>query len=96
MINFRWTYLVLIIGLVFFGYGCTDPPLPALGPNDRNLIDSLTKEKIKVIKPKLDSICDSGFDKRVKNMVDSIMKERLDEIEAQLKRKQQKENQSER
>ncbi len=87
--RFQPKYFLLVWGLVVLGSACTDPPPPALSSKDRNLIDSLVREKIKKIKPVLDSICDAEFDTRVKGLVDSIMKERLDEIDIQLKRKQQ-------
>jgi len=82
-------YFLFVWGLIVLGSACTDPPPPALSTKDRNLIDSLAREKIKKVKPVLDSICEAEFDTRVKGLVDSIMKERLDEIDIQLKRKKQ-------
>ena len=66
--------------------GCTEPPVPSLNSKDRRLVDSLYKDSVLVLKPLLDSICETTFDQRVNAAVDSMMDIRLQEIRKQLAR----------
>lgn len=52
----------------------------------RKLIDTLYKEKIKLVKIELDSICDKEFDANVNHAVDSILAIRLKDIEELINR----------
>ncbi len=86
--KFRFLYKIgasLILSLLLFG-SCTEPPIPSLNAKDRSLVDSLYKDTINLLLPQLDSICDLEFDARVAAAVDSMMKKRISEIEAQMRR----------
>jgi hypothetical protein len=80
-----WILLITIGGLLQLT-ACTEPPLPSLNSKDRNLIDSLYRDEVAILKPMLDSICDSRFEERIAQAVDSIMEIRVREIEEQLRR----------
>ena len=78
--------ILLLAGFLFTLNACTDPPPPSLNAKDRELIDSLFRLEIKVLKPELDSLCDATFDQRVQVAVDSMLIVRRAEIERQLQR----------
>ena len=71
--------------LILLLCSCEDPP-PVLSKADRNAVDTLVINRIKILRPKLDSICDARSDALVQNAVDSIMARRLQEINALLER----------
>jgi len=60
-------------------FACTgcETQAPRLRSADRKIVDSLYKMKIEILKPEMDSICNSSFDERLKHTVDSIMSVRL-------------------
>jgi len=68
---------------------CTEEAPETLLVQDRNLIDSLYLKQVSELKPELDSLCDLNFDKRVAGLVDSILRERQEEIEEQVRRLQE-------
>ena len=73
--------------LLFFS--CTEEAPETLLVQDRNLIDSVYLKKVEEIKPEMDSLCELNFDKRVSELVDSILIERQGEIEEQVRRLQE-------
>lgn len=75
--------------------GCTEDPPPALSYKDREMIDSLFRMKIDTLRPYLDSLCEARTDSMVKRNADSIMDERLGEIQRYLERIRQEEQSSE-
>lgn len=87
------TYHLLFITLLLAG--CTEPPIPTLNGRERSLVDSLYKDTINYLLPKLDSICEVEFNGRVQAAVDSMMTKRMGEIEKQLNRIRQFEKQQE-
>lgn len=74
--------------VILFGYilGCTPEPDPILMSDDRKIVDSLYLEQVNLLKPGMDSLCNSNFDARVQRAVDSMLTERQAEIEAQIER----------
>lgn len=67
-------------------HSCTEPPPPTLNAKDRDLVDSLYRDSINIMRPILDSLCDLNFDAAVNAKVDSIMQKRLEEIRKQMER----------
>lgn len=78
-------FCLLFIFSCFF-LNCTEEPPPTLNSKDRDLVDSLYRVQVSEQKPIIDSICGATFDSLVQVAVDSIMLERLTEIENQLSR----------
>ena len=63
---------------------CEEEKAPTkISYKDRQYADSLYKDTVLVIKVELDSICELGFEDMVTRFRDSIMKERVTEMEAQ-------------
>ncbi len=65
---------------------CTEPPPRVLTLQERRLADSLLQEEIKMLKPQLDSLCDLRFDSLMQLALDSILEERKQAMEKQLRR----------
>lgn len=63
---------------------CEEQPLPALTFRQRELADTLYLEKVSVLRPQWDSICDVRFDSLVAVAVDSLIQVRKAE-EARLR-----------
>ena len=82
----KFLYGILIIFLCF---SCTEEAPTTLLVQDRNLIDSLYIKEVGELKPEMDSLCELNFDKRVAGLVDSILIERQEEIEEQVRRLQE-------
>lgn len=82
----KFFYCIFIISLL---WSCTEEAPETLLVEDRNLIDSLYLKKLTVLKPEMDSLCELNFDKRVASLVDSILIERQQEIEEQVRRLQE-------
>lgn len=74
---------------LMFLASCTEEAPSTLLSEDKKLIDSLYLKTINEIKPEIDSLCELNFDKRVSNLVDSILLERQGEIEEQVRRLQE-------
>ena len=66
--------------------GCTEDPPPALSYKDREVVDSLFRMRVDTLRPRYDSLCAARMDSMVQRNVDSIMEERLGEIEKYLER----------
>lgn len=75
-----------IVLFVFAVFSCTEPPPPTLNYQERLLVDSLYNKGVDSLRPILDSLCQVQFDSLVKVNVDSMMQERLEEIERYLRR----------
>lgn len=75
--------------LMLLFFSCTEEAPETLLVQDRNLIDSVYLKKVEEIKPEMDSLCELNFDKRVSELVDSILIERQGEIEEQVRRLQE-------
>ncbi|MGK0362995.1 MAG: hypothetical protein ACI85O_000034 [Saprospiraceae bacterium] len=80
-------FYCIFTSLLFFS--CTEEAPETLLVQDRNLIDSLYLKEVSKLKPELDSLCELNFDKRVAGLVDSILQERQEEIEEQVRRLQE-------
>ncbi len=65
---------------------CTEPPPPTLNYKERLQVDSLYNKGVDSLRPILDSLCELQFDSLVQASVDSMMHERMEEIERYLKR----------
>ena len=77
----RLLFLVLIIGLLSCGQ---EPVIIDLNREERSVVDSLYKEEISLIAPKLDSLCEIHKKKRYQQIKDSLIEIRLEEIESLL------------
>lgn len=82
---------LLKIALAIFSFtatlmACTEPPPPTLNYKERLLVDSLYNSGVDSLRPILDSLCNLHFDSLVQTSVDSMMEERLAEIERYLRR----------
>jgi hypothetical protein len=86
-------FLTLIFLSACFLPACTEDPPPALSYRDRELIDSLFRLQADTLRPIYDSLCIARMDSMVNRNVDSIMQERLAEIEKYLERIKREENQ---
>ncbi|GIV31271.1 MAG: hypothetical protein KatS3mg029_0622 [Saprospiraceae bacterium] len=80
----RILWLCLLGGWIW--PGCTEPPPPVLNYKERLLVDSLYNKGVDSLRPILDSICQVHFDSIVQSKVDSMMQERLHEIEVYMER----------
>jgi len=80
---------LLGIFCLIFLVSCTEEAPLTLSADDRKLIDSLYIKQVNELKPEIDSLCELNFDKRVANLVDSILQERQVEIEEQVRRLQE-------
>ena len=80
-------FYCVFISLLFFS--CTEEAPETLLVQDRNLIDSLYLKEVSKLKPEMDSLCELNFDERVASLVDSILQERQQEIEEQVRRLQE-------
>ena len=76
--------LGLISSIAMFLFACEEQPLPALTGSQREMIDTFYLQRVEVLRPKLDSICNANFDANVKRAVDSLIKVRKEE-EARLR-----------
>ncbi len=66
---------------------CTiEPPEMPLTKEERKLIDSIYVAESKLVKIEMDSLCDLKFDRFVNRAVDSIIEDRLQEIERLINR----------
>ena len=65
---------------------CTPDPEPTLNYKDREVVDSLFRMEVGILKPVLDSLCEMRHDSAVQFKVDSMMKVRQAEIERYLER----------
>lgn len=72
-----------ILKLIVLGFtaflllpACEEQPLPALTFRQRELADTLYLEKVSVLRPQWDSICDARFDSLVAVAVDSLIQVR--------------------
>lgn len=63
---------------------CEERPLPSLTYRQRELADTVYLERIGVLRPQLDSLCDARFDSLVQVAVDSLIRVRRTE-EARLR-----------
>lgn len=85
-----WTKLRCIglcIACSLFGIACggsENQTKVRLTQKERVRVDTLYTREVKVLRPRLDSICDTSFDAMVDRMVDSIIKVRREE-EARLR-----------
>lgn len=73
---------------------CTEPPPPTLSYPQRLLVDSLYNFGVDSLRPLLDSLCTAQFDSLVQRNADSMMQERLEEIERYLERIRREQNQN--
>ncbi|MBK7869952.1 MAG: hypothetical protein IPJ74_04305 [Saprospiraceae bacterium] len=88
--RFKLLYFSIII--TFSLAACEEQPLPDLTFQQRELADTLYLEKISVLRPQWDSICDAQFDSLVRAAVDSLILVRKEE-EARLRARIQQEQQ---
>lgn len=65
---------------------CTEPPPPSLSFREREIVDSLFRRQVDRLHPLYDSLCKARMDSLVQHNVDSIMAERMSEIEQYLER----------
>jgi len=83
-------YLVIAIFIcTVLATACTDPPVPKLTYYDREIVDSLYLIRYDSLSDYLDTMCLEIDREIMETAVDSIMKERLEEI-AELKNRYRK------
>jgi len=72
---------VIVSGVLLFGWACNDQPNIELRltPAERNRIDTLYNARLDSLRPIWDSLCDANYQTLVRNAVDSIVKQRLQE-----------------
>jgi hypothetical protein len=78
-------FLLLLVGLT----SCSEPPPLRLTSRQRERVDSLYVDSVKVLNREMDSLCDVRFETELSEMVDSLIQLRLDE-EALLRQKYQR------
>jgi hypothetical protein len=79
---------VISLGAIFIFVltSCTEEPPPTLSFKEREMVDSLFRLQTDSLAPLYDSLCQAHFDSAVQSKVDSMMDERLGEIEKYLER----------
>jgi hypothetical protein len=80
------TAFLLFFFFLLLTAACTKDPPPTLSYKDRELVDSLYRLQVDSLNPGIDSLCKARFDSAVQHNVDSMMQERLSEIEKYLER----------
>lgn len=75
-----------VFAIVLIQGSCTEEPQYSLSSTDKQIVDSLYKERITEIRPVEDSICDANFERRVLQTVDSLLEIRRKEIAKHVKR----------
>lgn len=78
-----WLLLLMLIGGLS---ACQDSPIPTLSKEDKEAIDTLYLAELQTLRPYLDSLCELNFDSLVKIAADSMLIERIEEIEEQRNR----------
>ena len=81
--NLTW-FLSFFLSLFLF-QGC-ESEIPDLSSSERKIADSIYRNEMKVFRPEMDSLCVVLKDSLMSAYVDSMKKERLEEIEKQLER----------
>ncbi len=81
-----WLVFGMFCILILATPACKEQPeqLPALTFRQRELADTLYLQKIAVLRPQWDSLCDARFDSSVRVAVDSLIRVRKEE-EARLR-----------
>ncbi|MFK7932593.1 MAG: hypothetical protein AB8G22_03730 [Saprospiraceae bacterium] len=67
---------------------CEEDTTPQLNKADIDIIDTLYMNELKSFRPYLDSICEAQFDSLVQLAADSMLIERMEEVERQRSRYQ--------
>ena len=79
--------LLFVVSCLLLTAACTiETPVMPLTKEERQLIDSIYIEESKLLKVEMDSLCDLKFDRFVNHAVDSIIEDRLQEIERLINR----------
>lgn len=76
-------YFIAGFGMLLL-IACEEQALPALTASQREMIDTIYLQKVAVLRPQLDSICEADFAVNVQKAVDSLIKIRKEE-EARLR-----------
>ncbi len=72
--------------MILFGItSCTEDPPPTLYYQDREIIDSLFLDTVGVLRPRLDSLCETRQDSMVAYLTDSLLEARMRVINEYLK-----------
>jgi len=80
-------YIPIFLLLLVLPLACTvDSSDVPLTRDERTMIDSIYRVRSATVKKEVDSLCDLRFERFVDHAVDSIMEERLQEIERLIKR----------
>ncbi|MFQ5448346.1 MAG: hypothetical protein ACE5FF_15585 [Saprospiraceae bacterium] len=82
----NYTTILFSLPFLLLATACTQDPPPTLTYKDRELADSLYRLQVDTLNPVMDSLCKARFDSAVQHNVDSMMAERLSEIEKYLQR----------
>ena len=80
------TRCLIFLFSLFFCTACEEDTTPQLTKADIDAIDTLYMNKLKTFRPYLDSICAVQFDSLVQLAVDSMLIERMEEVERQRNR----------
>ncbi len=80
----RWRGLLWICALLAVG-GCTDDAPTHLSSRQQEVMDSLLTMQIPMVKQEEDSLCQAYFDRRLRHLVDSLLRDRREE-EARLRK----------
>lgn len=82
----RQCHVAVLIVFVVSALSCTEPPPRTLTLAERKLADSLFQEEVKLLKLRLDSLCDLRFDSMVRFALDSMLSVRKELMKKQLER----------
>ena len=74
-------YLVFTIGLLTLSTACTKDAADKLNPAERQAVDTLYTNELKVLRPLLDSICEVRQDSIILRVADSLVRVRMEEID---------------
>ena len=78
--------LILLLPLFLLLLSCGEEPPLVLSWEEKTLADSLYKAEVVLLRPQLDSICNTRFDSLVAHYKDSLWTNRIQEITEQLER----------
>ena len=85
MRNLLICFLFLLVGFT----SCSEPPPLRLTSRQKERVDSLYVDSVKVLNREMDSLCDVRFETELSQMIDSLIQLRLQE-EALLRQKYQR------
>lgn len=67
---------VILLAVLLWACGDQGNQLPSLTYRQRELVDTMYLDRVRVLRPQLDSMCEAEFEARVAKAVDSLLQVR--------------------